>query len=250
MEPSGSNQSSNGKKAKWDRIVLKVSGEAFAGNAGFGIDGDIVGVIAEEIFQVRSEYEVDIAIVVGGGNIWRGMAGAGAGMDRAQADYMGMLATVINGLALQGALENNGVPTRLQTAIKIEAIAEPFIKRKATRHLEKGRVVIFGSGTGNPYFTTDSAAVLRAIEIDADVILKGTRVDGIYTEDPEKNIKATKFDNISFDDVLKKGIKVMDTTAFTLSKENNLPIIVFDMNTSDNLFKVVKGNNIGTRVNL
>jgi uridylate kinase len=171
-------------------------------------------------------------------------------MDRVQADYMGMLATVINGLALQGALENNGIPTRLQTAIKIEAIAEPFIKRKATRHLEKGRVVIFGSGTGNPYFTTDSAAVLRAIEIDADVILKGTRVDGIYTEDPEKNIKATKFDSISFDDVLKKGIKVMDTTAFTLSKENNLPIIVFDMNTSDNLFKVVKGNNIGTRVNL
>jgi uridylate kinase len=163
---------------------------------------------------------------------------------------MGMLATVINGLALQSALENNDVPTRLQTAIKIEAIAEPFIKRKATRHLEKGRVVIFGSGTGNPYFTTDSAAVLRAIEINADVILKGTRVDGIYNEDPEKNKEAVKFDSISFDDVLKKGLKVMDTTAFTLSQENKLPIIVFDMNTPGNLMSVVKGENIGTRVDL
>jgi uridylate kinase len=163
---------------------------------------------------------------------------------------MGMLATVINGLALQSALENNDVPTRLQTAIKIEAIAEPFIKRKATRHLEKGRVVIFGSGTGNPYFTTDSAAVLRAIEINADVILKGTRVDGMYNEDPEKNKEAVKFDSISFDDVLKKGLKVMDTTAFTLSQENNLPIIVFDMNTPGNLMSVVKGENIGTRVDL
>ena len=171
-------------------------------------------------------------------------------MDRVQADYMGMLATVINGLALQSALENNDVPTRLQTAIKIEAIAEPFIKRKATRHLEKGRVVIFGSGTGNPFFTTDSAAVLRAIEINADIILKGTRVDGIYNDDPEKNINATKFDSLSFDEVLKKGIKVMDTTAFTMSQENKLPIIVFDINTSENLYKVVKGENIGTRVNL
>jgi uridylate kinase len=171
-------------------------------------------------------------------------------MDRVQADYMGMLATVINGLALQSALENNDVPTRHQTAIKIEAIAEPFIKRKATRHLEKGRVVIFGSGTGNPYFTTDSAAVLRAIEINADVILKGTRVDGIYNEDPEKNKEAVKFESISFDEVLKKGLKVMDTTAFTLSQENKLPIIVFDMNTPGNLMNVVKGKNIGTRVNL
>ena len=171
-------------------------------------------------------------------------------MDRVQADYMGMLATVINGLALQSAIENNDVPTRLQTAIKIEAIAEPFIKRKATRHLEKGRVVIFGSGTGNPYFTTDSAAVLIAIEINADVILKGTRVDGIYNEDPEKNKEAVKFDSISFDDVLKKGLKVMDTTAFTLSQENKLPIIVFDMNTPGNLMSVVKGENIGTRVDL
>ena len=193
---------------------------------------------------------LEIAIVIGGGNIFRGVSGASKGMDRVQADYMGMLATVINGLALQSALENNDVPTRLQTAIKIEAIAEPFIKRKATRHLEKGRVVIFGSGTGNPYFTTDSAAVLRAIEINADVILKGTRVDGIYNEDPEKNKEAVKFDSISFDDVLKKGLKVMDTTAFTLSQENKLPIIVFDMNTPGNLMSVVKGENIGTRVDL
>jgi uridylate kinase len=171
-------------------------------------------------------------------------------MDRVQGDYMGMLATVINGLALQSALEDADVPTRLQTAIKIEAIAEPYIKRKAVRHLEKGRVVIFGSGTGNPFFTTDSAAVLRAIEINADVILKGTRVDGIYTEDPEKNTNAIKFDNISFNDVLTKGLKVMDTTAFTLSQENELPIIVFDMNTRGNLMKVVSGENIGTKVNI
>ena len=203
-------------------------------------------------FQRKKVFDqnIEIAIVIGGGNIFRGVSGASKGMDRVQADYMGMLATVINGLALQSALENNDVPTRLQTAIKIEAIAEPFIKRKATRHLEKGRVVIFGSGTGNPYFTTDSAAVLRAIEINANVILKGTRVDGIYTEDPEKNIAATKFDNLSFEEVLKRGIKVMDTTAFTLSQENNLPIIVFDMNAPDNLFNVVKGKNIGTRVDI
>ena len=169
-------------------------------------------------------------------------------MDRVQADYMGMLATVINGLALQNSLENIDVPTRLQTAIKIEAIAEPFIKRRATRHLEKGRVVIFGSGTGNPFFTTDSAAVLRAIEINADVILKGTRVDGIYDEDPEKNNRAIKFDSLSFDEVLKKGLKVMDTTAFTLSQENKLPIIVFDINREGNLLKIIKGEKIGTRV--
>ena len=191
---------------------------------------------------------IEIAIVIGGGNIFRVVSGASKGMDRVQADYMGMLATVINGLALQSALENNAIPTRLQTAIKIEAIAEPFIKRKATRHLEKGRVVIFGSGTGNPYFTTDSAAVLRAVEINADVILKGTRVDGIYNEDPEKNKSAIKFDTLSFDDVLQKGLKVMDTTAFTLSQENELPIIVFDMNTRGNLKKIVQGENIGTRV--
>ena len=218
------------------------------GNQSHGIDPKRIDKYAKEIKKVFDK-GIEIAIVIGGGNIFRGVSGSSKGMDRVQADYMGMLATVINGLALQGALENNNVPTRLQTAIKIEAIAEPFIKRKATRHLEKGRVVIFGSGTGNPYFTTDSAAVLRAIEINADVILKGTRVDGIYNDDPEKNIEATKFDNLSFDEVLKKGIKVMDTTAFTLSQENKLPIIVFDINTSNNLYKVVKGENIGTRVN-
>ena len=218
------------------------------GNQSHGIDPKRIDKYAKEIKKVFDK-GIEIAIVIGGGNIFRGVSGSSKGMDRVQADYMGMLATVINGLALQGALENNNIPTRLQTAIKIEAIAEPFIKRKATRHLEKGRVVIFGSGTGNPYFTTDSAAVLRAIEINADVILKGTKVDGIYNDDPEKNIEATKFDNLSFDEVLNKGIKVMDTTAFTLSQENKLPIIVFDINTSNNLYKVVKGENIGTRVN-
>ena len=232
---------------KYQRILLKLSGEALMGSKSYGIDPIIIDNYAKEIKKVFDS-SIEIAIVIGGGNIFRGISGSSKGMDRVQADYMGMLATVINGLALQGALENNNIPTRLQTAIKIEAIAEPFIKRKATRHLEKGRVVIFGSGTGNPYFTTDSAAVLRAIEIDADVIIKGTRVDGIYNEDPEKNIKATKFDKISFDDVLKKGLKVMDTTGFTLSQENNLPIIVFDMNAPDNLYNLVKGDNIGTRV--
>ena len=217
------------------------------GDQNHGIDPVRMKEYAEEIKQIQ-QTGTEIAIVIGGGNIFRGVSGASKGMDRVQADYMGMLATVINGLALQSALENVDVPTRLQTAIRIEAIAEPFIKRRATRHLEKGRVVIFGSGTGNPYFTTDSAAVLRAIEINADVILKGTRVDGIYSEDPEKNKEAIKFDSLSFDEVLKKGLKVMDTTAFTLSQENNLPIIVFDMNTKGNLSKIINGENIGTRV--
>lgn len=234
---------------KYQRILLKLSGEALMGSQTHGIDPIKIDSYAKEIKKVFDQ-GVEIGIVIGGGNIFRGVSGASKGMDRVQADYMGMLATVINGLALQSALENNDIPTRLQTAIKIEAIAEPFIKRKATRHLEKGRVVIFGSGTGNPYFTTDSAAVLRAIEINADVILKGTRVDGIYNEDPEKNKEAIKFDTLSFDDVLKKGLKVMDTTAFTLSQENKLPIIVFDMNTPDNLINVVRGKNIGTRVDL
>ena len=234
---------------KYQRILLKLSGEALMGSQTHGIDPIKIDSYAKEIKKVFDE-GVEIAIVIGGGNIFRGVSGASKGMDRVQADYMGMLATVINGLALQSALENNDIPTRLQTAIKIEAIAEPFIKRKATRHLEKGRVVIFGSGTGNPYFTTDSAAVIRAIEINADVILKGTRVDGIYNEDPEKNKEAIKFDTLSFDDVLKKGLKVMDTTAFTLSQENKLPIIVFDMNTPHNLINVVRGKNIGTRVDL
>ena len=234
---------------KYQRILLKLSGEALMGSLTHGIDPIQIDSYAKEIKKVF-DLGIEIAIVIGGGNIFRGVSGASKGMDRVQADYMGMLATVINGLALQSAIENNDVPTRLQTAIKIEAIAEPFIKRKATRHLEKGRVVIFGSGTGNPFFTTDSAAVLRAIEINADVILKGTRVDGIYDEDPEKNKEAVKFESISFDEVLKKGLKVMDTTAFTLSQENKLPIIVFDMNTPGNLMNVIKGKNIGTRVNL
>ena len=218
------------------------------GNQAYGIDADRINAYANEIKELHQQ-GVEIAIVIGGGNIFRGMTGAGNGVDRVQADYMGMLATVMNGLALQSALENAEVPTRLQTALKIEAVAEPYIKRKAVRHLEKNRVVIFSAGTGNPFFTTDSAAVLRAIEINADVILKGTRVDGIYTEDPEKNKEAIKFDTLSFEEVLKRGLKVMDTTAFTLSQENQLPIIVFDMNTKGNLIRVIQGENIGTRVN-
>jgi len=234
---------------QYKRILLKLSGEALMGKRQYGIDPDRLQDYAQEIKKII-EKGVEVAIVIGGGNIFRGVAGASKGLDRVQGDYMGMLATVINGLALQSALEAEEVPTRLQSAIKMNEVAEPFIRRKAVRHLEKGRVVIFGGGTGNPYFTTDSAAVLRAIEIEADVILKGTRVDGIYTSDPEKDADATKFDFISFDDVLKKGLKVMDTTAFTLSQENELPIIVFDMNTKGNLMKVVSGENIGTKVNL
>ena len=219
------------------------------GNLQYGIDPERLKEYAQDIKAITAT-GVQVAIVIGGGNIFRGVAGASKGMDRVQGDHMGMLATVINGLALQGALEDQGIPTRLQSAIKINEVAEPFIKRRAVRHLEKGRVVIFGGGTGNPYFTTDSAAVLRAIEINADVILKGTRVDGIYSSDPEKNSDAVKFEFISFEDVLKKGLKVMDTTAFTLSQENELPIIVFDMNTRGNLMKVISGENIGTKVNL
>ena len=232
---------------KYNRILLKLSGEALQGKNSYGIDNDRLVVYAEEIKEIHKQ-GVEIAIVIGGGNIFRGLSGSKDGIDRVQADYMGMLATVINGLALQNALENIAIPTRLQSAIKMESIAEPFIKRKATRHLEKGRVVIFASGTGNPYFTTDSAAVLRAIEINADVILKGTRVDGIYNEDPEKNKEAIKFDDISFEDTISKGLKIMDTTAFTLSKENKLPIIVFDMNRKGNLTKVIMGEKIGTKV--
>jgi len=232
---------------KYKRILLKLSGEALLGKNSYGIDNERLLDYAKEIKELHS-LGIEIAIVIGGGNIYRGVAGAQNGIDRVQADYMGMLATVINGLALQNALESIDLPTRLQTAIKMESIAEPFIKRKATRHLEKGRVVIFGSGTGNPYFTTDSAAVLRAIEINADVILKGTRVDGIYNVDPEKNKEAIKFDDISFEETIKKGLKIMDTTAFTLSKENKLPIIVFDINIKGNLIKVVSGKKIGTRV--
>ena len=234
---------------KYKRILLKLSGEALMGNRQYGIDPVRLSEYAQDIKEL-SQKGVEIAIVIGGGNSCRGVAGESNGMDRVQGDHMGMLATVINGLALQSALENEDVPTRLQSAIKINEVAEPFIRRRAIRHLEKGRVVIFGGGTGNPYFTTDSAAVLRAIEIEANVILKGTRVDGIYNVDPEKDDTAVKFDNISFDDVLRKGLKVMDTTAFTLSQENKLPIIVFDMNKKGNLLKVVSGKNVGTEVNL
>jgi len=233
----------------YKRILLKLSGEALMGTRQYGIDPVRLQEYAQEIKKITDK-GIEVAIVIGGGNIFRGLAAASRGMDRVQGDNMGMLATVINGLALQSALEDEGIPTRLQSAVKINEVAEPFIRRRALRHLEKGRVVIFGGGTGNPYFTTDSAAVLRAIEIKADVILKGTRVDGIYSSDPEKDSKATKFDFISFDDVLKKGLKVMDTTAFTLSQENQLPIVVFDMNTNGNLLKVVSGDKIGTKVNL
>lgn len=218
------------------------------GDRQYGIDPNRLKEYAKEIKEV-TEKGIELAIVIGGGNIFRGVSGASNGMDRVQGDHMGMLATCINGLALQSALEDEGIYTRLQTAIQIKEIAEPYIKRKAIRHLEKGRVVIFGAGTGNPYFTTDTAAVLRAIEINADAILKGTRVDGIYNVDPEINENAIKFETITFKDVISKGLKVMDMTAFTLSEENKLPIIVFDMNTSGNLLKLVSGKQIGTIVN-
>ena len=232
---------------KYKRVLLKLSGEALMGNKGFGIDNDRLMQYANEVKSV-ADTGVEIAIVIGGGNIFRGVQAANGGMERTQGDYMGMLATMINSMALQAALESLGMQTRLQSAIEMKEIAEPYIRRKAVRHLEKGRIVIFGAGTGNPYFTTDSAASLRAIEIEADVILKGTRVDGIYTADPEKDPDATKFSNISFDEVYKMGLSVMDLTAFTLCKENNLPIIVFDMNTNGNLLSLVKGEEVGTLV--
>ena len=232
---------------QYKRILLKLSGEALMGDRQYGIDPQRLAEYAQEIKNAVDK-GVEVAIVIGGGNIFRGVAGASNGMDRVQGDYMGMLATVINGLALQSALEDADIQTRLLTAIKMEQVAEPFIKRRAVRHLEKGRVVIFGSGTGNPYFTTDTAAVLRAIEIGAEVILKGTRVDGVYSSDPEKDKSATKFENISFKDVMSKGLKVMDMTAFTLSEENKLPIIIFDMNRKGNLMKILSGENIGTKV--
>ncbi|KUF41926.1 UMP kinase [Myroides marinus] len=233
---------------KYKRILLKLSGEALMGDQQYGIDPKKLAEYAAEVKKVH-DLGVEIAIVIGGGNIFRGVAGANVGMDRVQGDYMGMLATIINGMALQGALEAAGMLTRLQTALKIEAVAEPYIKRRAVRHLEKGRIVIFGAGTGNPYFTTDTAAVLRGVEINADVILKGTRVDGVYTADPEKDPTAVKFEKISFSDCLTKGLNVMDTTAFTLSRENELPIVVFDMNKEDNLLKVCQGNDsVGTTV--
>lgn len=234
---------------KYKRILLKLSGESLLGKKEFGIDSNVLEQFATEIKQAV-EIGVQVAVVIGGGNIFRGVRGVQEGVvDRAQGDYMGMLATVINAMALQGALEKLGVKTRLLSAIKMEQICEPFIRRRAIRHLEKGRVVIFGAGTGNPYFTTDTAASLRAVEIQADVIMKGTRVDGIYTSDPEKNSDATKFESISFDEVYKRGLEVMDLTAITLCRDNKLPLVVFDVNTSGNLLKLINGENIGTIVN-
>ena len=232
---------------KYKRILLKLSGESLLGDKQFGIDHERLSRYAAEIKSLV-DAEVEVAIVIGGGNIFRGIQQEDGAIDRVQGDYMGMLATMINSMALQSSLESLGVYTRLQSAIKMEQIAEPFIKRRATRHLEKGRIVIFGAGTGNPYFTTDTAASLRAIEVGADVILKGTRVDGIYTADPEKNPDAVKYDHISYDECIQKGLKVMDMTAFALCKENNLPIVVFDMDSGGNLLKVVQGENLGTVV--
>ena len=231
----------------YKRVLLKLSGEALLGDRSYGIDPKRIAQYAKEIKSV-TELGLEVAVVIGGGNIFRGVSAASNGIDRVQGDYMGMLATVINGMALQSALEEENVQTRLQTAIKIEAVGEPYIKRKAVRHLEKKRVVIFGGGTGNPFFTTDSAAVLRAIEISADVILKGTRVDGVYDSDPEKDENAIQYDTISFNDVIKKNLKIMDSTAFTLSQENNLPIIVFNMNKSGNLLNLINGEKIGTSI--
>lgn len=232
---------------KYQRILLKLSGEALMGNQDFGIDNSRLKQYAEEIKQIV-DLGVEIAIVIGGGNIFRGVQAEEGGMERTQGDYMGMLATMINSMALQSSLEALGINTRLMSAIKMEQIAEPFIRRRAVRHLEKSRVVIFGAGTGNPYFTTDTAASLRAIEIEADVILKGTRVDGIYTEDPEKNPNAEKYESISFREVFDKGLNIMDMTAITLCNENDLPIIVFDMNKKGNLKQILEGTDVGTIV--
>lgn len=232
---------------KYNRILLKLSGESLMGDKQFGIDNNRINSYAEQIKEI-CDGGVEVAIVIGGGNIFRGVQAEEGGMDRTHGDYMGMLATMINSMALQAALESVGLKTRLQSAIEMKEIAEPYVRRRAVRHLEKGRVVIFGAGTGNPYFTTDSAASLRAIEINADVILKGTRVDGIYTADPFKDPTATKYDVISFDDVYSKGLQVMDMTAFTLCKENDLPIVVFDMDTPGNLKKLLTGEQIGTIV--
>ncbi|MCY3577069.1 MAG: UMP kinase [bacterium] len=238
------------RSGRWDRIVLKLSGEAFAGEAGYGIDGEIAAQIANEIVKVRAEFDVDVAVVVGGGNIWRGMTGAGAGMDRAQADYMGMLATVINALALQDTLERLNQPTRVQTAIGMAQVAEPYIRRRAIRHLEKGRVVIFAAGTGNPFFTTDTAAALRAVEIEAGVLLKGTHsgTDGVYTADPRIDPDAEKLDEVQYLDVLSQGLRAMDSTAVSLCMDNKLPIVVFDLMKPGNVRAILDGQPIGTLV--
>ena len=232
---------------KYKRVLLKLSGESLMGDKSFGFDTSVISQYAQDIKSIV-DLGVQVAIVIGGGNIYRGMNEAETGIERAHGDYMGMLATVINGMALQAGLEKIGVFTRLQSAIKMEQIAEPYIRRRAIRHVEKGRVVIFGAGTGNPYFTTDTAGSLRAIEIKADVILKGTRVDGVYSADPEKDANATRYNVITFAECISKNLKVMDMTAFTLCMENNLPIVVFDMNTPDNLRRVVTGEKVGTLV--
>lgn len=236
-------------RQQYKRILLKLSGEALQGKQNYGIDPDQLKSYAQEIKLVAA-LGVEVAIVIGGGNIYRGSQADKMGIDRVQGDYMGMLATVINAMAIQSSLESIGVTTRMMSGLRIDQVCEPFIRRRALRHLEKGRVVIFGAGTGNPYFTTDSAASLRAIEIEADVVLKGTRVDGIYTADPEKDPNATRFTNVSFEEVFEKGLNVMDMTAFTLCKENNLPIIVFDMNKPGNLSNLVKGELVGTLVTM
>ncbi|WP_018342694.1 UMP kinase [Cytophaga aurantiaca] len=234
---------------KYKRILLKLSGEALMGEQKYGIDSQVLIRYAKEI-QAIAEKGVEITIVVGGGNIYRGIEAAATGIDRVQGDYMGMLATVINCMALQSALENIGLDTRLMSGIKIEQVCESFIRRRAIRHLEKGRIVMFGAGTGNPYFTTDTAASLRAIEVEAEVVLKGTRVDGVYTADPEKDPSATRYTTISFDEAYEKGLNIMDMTAFTLCKENEVPIIIFDMNKPGNLLKVLEGESVGTLVTL
>jgi len=233
----------------YKRVLLKLSGEAFAGDAGYGIDAKIAEFVAHEIVDIR-QAGVDVAIVVGGGNIWRGMAGASTGMDRAQADYMGMLATVMNGLALQDTLERLGQPTRVQSAIHMAQVAEPYIRRKAIRHMEKERVVIFAAGTGNPFFTTDTAAALRAVEIEADAMLRGTHsgVDGLYDDDPRANPNAKKFDEVNYLDVLNRGLRAMDSTAITLCMDNELPIVVFDLLGKGNLRSIVEGATIGTLI--
>ncbi len=232
---------------KYNRILLKLSGEALMGNHKYGIDPDRLDQYATEIKKVRDR-GVELAIVIGGGNIYRGVQAESAGIDRVQGDYMGMLATVINGMALQSSLENHGMFTRLMSGLKMEQVCEPFIRRRAIRHLEKGRIVIFGAGLGNPYFTTDSTASLRAVEIEADVVLKGTRVDGVYSADPEKDPKATKYSSISFQEAYEKGLNIMDMTAFTLCMENSLPIVVFDMNKPGNLNRVLNGEEVGTLI--
>jgi len=232
---------------RYKRVLLKLSGESLMGDKAFGLAPQIIEQYARDI-QAVAEMGVQVALVIGGGNIYRGMNENETGIERAQGDYMGMLATVINGIAMQSMLEKVGVQTRLQSAIKMDQVAEPFIRRKAIRHLEKGRVVIFGAGTGNPYFTTDTAGSLRAVEINADAILKGTRVDGIYDSDPEKNPSAVKYEQISFSEAIQKNLRVMDMTAFTLCQENKMPIVVFDMNTAGNLQKVILGEHIGTLV--